>query len=106
MDTILKEQIKNHTVIIDGVCAPKTNPAHERLLIACRAICRNENTCKLVIARSMEVIGERIANNPTSYSLHKVSSWMLDDYYGAIENIDFFKSVAKKLDGILTRRMY
>ena len=98
MEAILKEPTENHITIVDGMYALKAIPLHECLLIVCRDICQIRNTCKLAIASSMEVMGEEIADNPTDYSVHKVSSWMLDDYYTAIENNGLSKAVAKKLD--------
>lgn len=87
MEAFLKKSTKNHIITIDGMYAPKANPEHPRISIACRDICERENTCKLVIASSMEVIEERISDIQIDYSLYEVR-WMIS--IGLLRIPDFF----------------
>ena len=95
MQAILKEPTKNHIITIDGMCSPNANPEHPRLLIVCRDICENENTCKLVIASSMKAIGKEFPTiKPTTLCMRYLPGcWMITI---GLLRIIFFKAMAKK----------
>ena len=95
-----------HTIIIDGMRSPKANQAHADLLETCRDILyRKKTDCELIIASSMQTIGEKIAHCATQYDFHMVHSWGLDDYYRAIEDSGLFRAVAEKLDASLNTEL-
>jgi len=49
----------------------------------------------------MESLQERLADSMNQYDTLRVSSWTLEDYYGAVDHDDVFEAVAENLDASL-----